>query len=155
MGKDIFQYDVALSFAGEQREYVKRVSECLDKLGISNFYDYNEKANLWGKNLTQYLQNVYFRDSRYFVPFITLEYLQKDWPQLEFKFALDRNMQEHAPDFQQYVLPVYLCDFRSIDVPGLPKSVGCVDGRKTSPAELAGLLAEKIRSHAFLSYGGI
>lgn len=145
MGKDIFQYDVALSFAGEQREYVKRVSECLDKLGISNFYDYNEKANLWGKNLTQYLQNVYFRDSRYFVPFITLEYLQKDWPQLEFKFALDRNMQEHAPDFQQYVLPVYLCDFRSIDVPGLPKSVGCVDGRKTSPAELAGLLAEKIR----------
>lgn len=145
MGKDIFQYDIALSFAGEQREYVKQVSECLDELGISNFYDYNEKVNLWGKNLTQYLQNVYFRDSRYFVPFITLEYLRKDWPQLEFKFALDRNMKEHALDFQQYVLPVYFCDFHSIDVPGLPESVGYVDGRKTSPAELAGLLAEKIR----------
>lgn len=145
MGKGTFQYDVALSFAGEQREYVKQVSESLDKLGISNFYDYNEKANLWGKNLTQYLQNVYFRDSRYFVPFISLEYLHKDWPQLEFKFALDRNMQEHASDFQQYVLPVYFCDYHSVDVPGLPKSVGYVDGRKTSPAELAGLLAEKVR----------
>ena len=142
MGK--FQYDVALSFAGEQRKYVRQVSVWLDKLGISNFYDNNEKANLWGKTLTQYLQNVYFRDSRYFVPFITPEYLRKDWPQLEFKFALDRNMQEHTPDFQQYVLPVYFCDYHSIEVPGLPKSIGYVDGRKISPAELARLLAEKI-----------
>ena len=56
MGK--FQYDVALSFAGEQRKYVRQVSVWLDKLGISNFYDNNEKATLWGKTLTQYLQNV-------------------------------------------------------------------------------------------------
>ena len=30
MGKGTFQYDVALSFAGGQREYVKQVSESLE-----------------------------------------------------------------------------------------------------------------------------
>ena len=33
------QYDVGLSFAGEQREYVELVAEALKGRGISVFYD--------------------------------------------------------------------------------------------------------------------
>ena len=77
MKKDNFEYEVALSFAGEQRDYVKKVSEALTKLNVRHFYDYNEQVNIWGKNLTQYLDSVYFEKAMYFVPFISEEYVKK------------------------------------------------------------------------------
>ena len=59
MKKKNFEYDVALSFAGEQRDYVEKVSEELTALKVKHFYDNNEKVNLWGKNLAQFLDSVY------------------------------------------------------------------------------------------------
>ena len=53
MKKQDFEYEVALSFAGEQRDYVEKVSKELTRLNVGHFYDYNEQVNLWGKNLTQ------------------------------------------------------------------------------------------------------
>ena len=35
----------------------ERATEWADE---EDFYDYNEQVNLWGKNLTQYLDSVYF-----------------------------------------------------------------------------------------------
>jgi hypothetical protein len=35
----MFHYDVALSFAGEQRSHVLEVAECLKKAGVNVFYD--------------------------------------------------------------------------------------------------------------------
>ena len=34
-----FTYDVALSFAGEQRAYVEHVADCLRARGVRVFYD--------------------------------------------------------------------------------------------------------------------
>lgn len=47
----ITKYDIALSFAGENREYVDKVAKLLKDKGISVFYDLFEKANMWGKDL--------------------------------------------------------------------------------------------------------
>lgn len=44
-----YRYEVALSFAGEQRYYVERVANRLKKLGVSYFYDFDEQIELWGK----------------------------------------------------------------------------------------------------------
>jgi hypothetical protein len=41
-------YDVALSFVGEDRAYVEVVSRALTTAGVSVFYDKLEEANLWG-----------------------------------------------------------------------------------------------------------
>jgi len=41
------RYDVALSFAGERRQYVDRVAEALEKDGVAVFYDHCEVVNLW------------------------------------------------------------------------------------------------------------
>ena len=46
-----YEYDVALSFAGEDREYVEQVALFLKKKNIAVFYDYFEEVDLWGKNL--------------------------------------------------------------------------------------------------------
>lgn len=142
MKKDNFEYEVALSFAGEQRDYVKKVSEALTKLNVRHFYDYNEQVNIWGKNLTQYLDSVYFEKAMYFVPFISEEYVKKVWTNLEVKSALERNMLESRPDFQQYILPVRFDDTR---VPGIAGSIADIDARKKKPQEIAQMIFEKVK----------
>ena len=100
-----YRYEVALSFAGEQRYYVERVANRLKKLGVSYFYDFDEQIELWGKNLTQHLDEIYYEKSRYFIPFISKEYKEKNWTKLEVNSALERNMEELKSDFQQYIHP--------------------------------------------------
>jgi hypothetical protein len=48
---DSYAYDVCLSFAGENREYVEATAAELRKRGVRVFYDKYEQAELWGKDL--------------------------------------------------------------------------------------------------------
>lgn len=49
--KTDYDYDVCLSFAGEDRDYVRRVANELQHHGVRSFYDEHEQAQLWGKKL--------------------------------------------------------------------------------------------------------
>ena len=44
------KYQVALSFAGEQRDYVEEVARHLQSRSIDVFYDGFEKVGLWGRS---------------------------------------------------------------------------------------------------------
>jgi len=44
-----WRWDVALSFAGAQRDYVEQVARALAGRGIRCFYDADEQIDLWGK----------------------------------------------------------------------------------------------------------
>ena len=46
MSKRNFEYDVCLSFAGEQREYVEQVADKLKSRGVRVFFDDYAKAEL-------------------------------------------------------------------------------------------------------------
>ena len=78
---DEIRYDVSLSFAGEQRDYVRRVAEDLQYRGLRVFYDENEEDQLWGKNLLDYLSDLYLKKCRYCIIFASAEYTNKMWPQ--------------------------------------------------------------------------
>lgn len=132
-----WEYQVALSFAGEQREYVEKVSKELTNLGIKHFYDNANKADLWGKNLTKHLDEIYYSKSRYVVAFISQEYKDKIWTNWEMSSAQDRALR----DKNEYILPVY---FEEIRLPGLVSSIGHIDARHTTPKELAQLIHAKI-----------
>jgi hypothetical protein len=54
-----FEFDVALSFAGEDREYVGTIANQLRARGIRLFYDQYEQVTLWGKDLYEHLDDVY------------------------------------------------------------------------------------------------
>lgn len=60
-------YDVALSFAGEDRNYVDKVAEMLKEIGIRVFYDDYEQVDLWGKNLYVHLDEIY-QKKEYILP---------------------------------------------------------------------------------------
>ena len=130
-------YDVALSFAGEDRRYVEKVADLLVKSGVQVFYDEHEKANLWGKDLFDHLHEVYSESARYTVLFISRAAMRKPWVRHERQAAQDRALREEA----EYILPVRFDD--SV-VPGLPKTRGYVDLRSTSPRELVALIRKKL-----------
>lgn len=73
------KYDIALSFAGEDRDYVAEVAISLKKKGISVFYDVFDEVNLWGKDLYVYLSNIYKNEAKYTVIFISKYYNEKLW----------------------------------------------------------------------------
>jgi hypothetical protein len=73
----VSSYDVALSFAGEDRAYVDEVAKGLKAANVEVFYDDFEKAKLWGKNLIEHLADIYQHKSRYVVMFISQHYVSK------------------------------------------------------------------------------
>lgn len=72
-----YKYDVALSFAGEDREYVEMVAKVLQGNGVKVFCDKFEEVDLWGKDLGIHFDYIYRRLSKYFIPFISVYYEKK------------------------------------------------------------------------------
>ena len=88
--EDQFEYDVALSFAGEQREYVERVAKFLKSKDIRVFYDRDVQSVLWGKNLSVALEEIYLDKAQYCIIFISSDYAKKEWTCLEVSAAMER-----------------------------------------------------------------
>jgi hypothetical protein len=132
-----YPIDVALSFAGEDRDYVDKVATMLQNKDIQVFYDKFEEAELWGKNLYTYLDNIYRNSAKYCVIFISEHYARKLWTNHERESAQARAFQEN----QEFILPVRLDDTQ---IPGILPTVYYVDGNKISPAGLVELIIKKL-----------
>lgn len=128
---------VALSFAGEDRDYVERVAEVLRANQIRVFYDAYEEVDLWGKNLGEHLYKVY-RSAQFCVMFVSRHYVEKIWPTHERRSAFERALESR----EEYILPAR---FDDTEVPGLYKTVAYVDLRRKTPEQLAMLILQKLR----------
>lgn len=137
MDKDSVQFDVALSFAGEDRKYVEEVAVALRDMGLRIFYDKYEVVSLWGKDLYTHLSDIYEKRSGYTVMFISENYADKLWTNHERKSAQSRAFKES----REYILP---CRFDNTEVPGLTETIGYIDLTNIKPYELAGLIKDKI-----------
>jgi hypothetical protein len=133
-----FQFDVALSFAGEDREYVNTIADQLRQHGVRVFYDRYEQATLWGKDLYEHLDHVYQRAARFCVLFVSEHYARKVWTNHERKSAQSRALHEN----QEYILPVR---FDDTEIPGLRSTVGYIDARSTTSDELVTLILHKVQ----------
>src|SRR5271166_339724 len=99
-------YHVALSFTGEDRDYVRRVAAALTRMGLRVFYDRYDTSSMWGKDLYEYLRRVYFERAMYTVMFISKSYAEKLWTNHERESAQARAFQEH----KEYILPARFDD---------------------------------------------
>ena len=132
-----FDYDVAFSFAGEDRAYVQSVAKVLDALAIKVFYDAYEQNSLWGKDLYTHLDEVYRLKSQYCVMFLSRSYRDKLWTNHERKSAQASAFEER----DEYILPVRLDD---TEILGIRKTIGYLDGAKIEPQDLALRIAAKL-----------
>lgn len=130
-------YDIALSFAGEERDYVDRVANLLKERGVKVFYDLFEEADLWGKDLYTHLSEVYQKRARFTVMFISEAYAKKLWTNHERKSAQARAFQEA----QEYILPAR---FDDTEIPGVLSTVGYVSLKGRSPEDLVSLITKKL-----------
>lgn len=134
-----FKYDVGLSFAGEQRDYVRQVADVLKERGFKVFFDDYERTELWGKDLYVHLSKVYQAMCEYCVMFISQDYAEKVWTNHERRNAQARAVGENV----EYILPVR---FDDTPIDGLPNTINYVDLKGMSAAELATVIMEKIRT---------
>ncbi len=130
-------FDVALSFAGEDRAYVEEVAATLGRIGLRVFYDKYEVVSLWGKDLYSHLTEIYFQRAKYTVVFISKHYRRKLWTNHERKAAQARAFQEH----QEYILPAR---FDRTQIPGILPTIGYINLKDYSPVEFAMLVKQKV-----------
>lgn len=134
-------YDVALSYAGEDREYVQAVAEALANLNVSFFYDQFEEAELWGKDLYEYFSNIFRFQAKFSIIFISEHYARKMWPTHERRSAQERALREN----REYILPVR---FDDTELPGLLSTISYIRAVDKKPEELAELVSKKIEALA-------
>jgi len=130
-------YDVALSFAGEDRDYVEQVAALLRASGIKVFYDKFETVRLWGRNLADHLGEIYGKRSRFVVMFVSNHYPHKGWPTHERQSAQARAIRENK-------IVLLRARFDDTEIAGLPATTGYIDLRQTTPAQLADLIKQKL-----------
>ncbi len=131
------KYHIALSFAGENRNYVEQVNKCLKEKGVECFYDSDEEAYLWGKHLPETLDDIYKNQARFCVMFISRFYRDKEWTRQERRSALERASKQDT----EYILPAR---FDDTDIPGLQSTIHYADLRKITPEKLCDLIQQKL-----------
>ncbi len=132
-----YKYDIALSFAGEDRKYVEKVATLLKEKGVRVFYDKFEQVDLWGKDLGIHFDYVYRRQSKYFVPFISIHYQDKIWTNYEVRTAISRAIENK----EEYILPVH---FDRTELDGIRSTIGFLDISSTTPEKLAEMIIQKL-----------
>ncbi len=132
-----FEYDVALSFAGQDRDIVDKIADLLTSKRIKVFYDKYETAELWGKDLIDHLVNIYSRKARYCVMFVSQYYPLKKWTNVERMAAQERALR----DADEYILPLKLDDTQ---VPGIAEAAGYRDLRQHPLEEIVDLIVQKL-----------
>jgi hypothetical protein len=134
---ETFEYDVCLSFAGEDRAYVKAVASLLLARGVRVFYEEYAEVELWGKDLYLHLDHIYGEAARYCILFASKHYARKLWTNHERQSAQARAFKEH----EEYILTVR---FDETEIPGIRSTVGFVDASNKRPNELANLISLKL-----------
>jgi len=139
--RNSFEYDVALSFAGEDRNVAKKLFRLLTRQGHRVFYDEDRRAHLWGRDSAEF-ERIYSTASRYVIPLISADYKQKPWTQWEFATARREAERRTGP----FLLPVRLDDSRLF---GLKEDTGYLDIRSLSIKEIASDFDAKMKATVY------
>jgi hypothetical protein len=132
-----FRYDVAISFAGEDRRFAEDIAEILRVHGVRVFIDSFEQADLWGKNLFEHLHQVYSTQARFCLMLISHHYVEKMWTVHERRSAQERVLNERN---QEYLLPVRI---DNTALPGLPSTIAYLNAN-SGPQAIAQLFIRKL-----------
>ena len=135
--KQHYDYDVAISYAGEDSGYADALANALLNHGVKVFYAPLEQANLLGENLYDYLTDLYHKRARYCVMFLSQHYAAKLWTNLERQAAQARAFQEN----KVYILPVRLDD---TEIPGILPTIAYVRCPPMTADSLADIIIAKL-----------
>lgn len=137
---DLEDFDVALSFAGTEREQARRLAEAIRSAGFKVFYDDFYPEQLWGRDLVALFDRVYRKASKYCVMFVSAEYAKRIWTSHERRSAQARALEEKG---REYILPIR---FDETDLDGLPPTVGYLPVEQYTMSQIAEILIRKLKA---------
>ncbi|WP_276710722.1 TIR domain-containing protein [Campylobacter rectus] len=91
-----------------------------------------------GKNLFEYLQDIYQNKAKYTIVFISEQYKNKNWTRHEYRSVQVRALNEIE---QEYILPVKFDDTK---LPGLNENLAYISAKNKTPKEIADFFIKKI-----------
>lgn len=134
------KYDIAISFAGEDKSIVQPYAEALKNRGLTIFFADFEEADLWGTNLYETLDSIYRLKASFCVIFISRHYATKVWTNHERRSAQARALVEN----REYILPVRLDE---TEIPGLNPTISYLDFNKVNHDGLVQATLNKLSRH--------
>lgn len=107
---DNFEYEIAISFAGENRELARHIATALDSLDVQVFFDEAFEANFLGKTWSRQFKEIFGEKSRLVVCLLDKHHAEKIWPTFEREHFTPRIKDES-------VIPIYLDDTKFVGIP--------------------------------------
>jgi len=139
------EFDIAISFASEDRRLARQLARRLQAVELLVFYDDDQQAELLGEHLLEYLISVYKDRASYCVVLISAAYVRKRWTRHEWRAAQERAFEQQEA---AYILPVKLDD---TTLPGLLSTIGHISVPPKTVAEAARIIHEKVASRALIN----
>ncbi|MCH7500091.1 MAG: TIR domain-containing protein [Nitrospinae bacterium] len=108
-----YEFDIALSFAGENRELAEYIAEQLGILDANVFYDKYFESNFLGSTWSRQFKKIFSEDSRLVVCLLDKHHNDKIWPTFE-RECFQPRVNDEA------VIPIFL---DSTSFVGIPKDL--------------------------------
>lgn len=129
-----YRYDVGISYASEQRDYVKQLTKSLDKVGLKYFVDYNEPERLWGEFIPEALRKIYVEESKIILVILSSAYTEKAYTKFESRIACERELSGDS---------FLIIKTEDVTLPWLHDTYGFINSFSYSTDEIAKLLKKK------------
>jgi hypothetical protein len=131
-----WKFDVALSFAGADRDAARAIAEALRKHQLNVFYDEWYQSEIWGGNLIELLPEIYAA-ARVCIILVSNSYMARPYAKHELEAILERKLLG-AKDF---LLPVRLDDTK---VPGLSAAIAYIEYAREGAEKIASMAAKRL-----------
>ena len=134
---DEFEYDVALSFAGEDRDTADQLTQLLRQNHVTVFHDEYTPDQTWGNDFINHVVNLYNRKAAYCVLLISQHYPLHRWSEEDRLATQERALR----DANEYIILLPIDD---TEVVGVADAPGYVNIRQQTLESVADLLKEKL-----------
>lgn len=134
------KYDVALSYASDDSEYVQKVVDYLKNKNIRLYYDKDKQIEQWGTDLAISFRKTFKEESKFVILFISKSYARKYWTIHEFRSALETSIYNN-----EYILPAR---FDDTQLNGLNTNISYIDLRNHTPENFAEIIFQKVSHQA-------
>lgn len=132
-----YKYDIGISYASEQKKYVKQLTDSLDKAGLEYFVDFNEPERLWGAYIPEELRKIYVEESRIILVILSSEYTEKAYTKFESRIACERELSGDS---------FLIIKTDDVTLPWLNSTYGFIDSSQYSVDEIVNFLKKKLQT---------
>lgn len=129
-----YKYDIAISYANEQLQYVERVKNYLTQNGLKVFFAPEHQPAIMGSNIITTLSDVYLKECKHILVFYSKEYSNKSIPRNEVDFGKSRN-----ENGEKCLIIVYMDNER---IPDISSDICYLNGAKKSEYDIAKSITE-------------